>query len=222
MLEALAFLVLQDPVFHRLSERARLRYLELALLAHRHAAMGGKRDAFICNGQAMPLADLAWSLAASEADLSADLHEMASAGLLPPDLPPGAAYFAQAFEQAALTPLQLRTLAELESRYGAARLAECIDWAANSGIAANRAVQALKSALRNWRSPETDGPPRWAGRPAQPAGRPGDELSGAPLDPDLEYLNVNPFGVGRAGVIERLKQKGLLPPELEQALLGPG
>jgi hypothetical protein len=100
------------------------------------------------------------------------------------------------------TPAQARRLAALEAQYGAARLVECIEWAADSGIPAGRATQAIKTALPRWKaglgvSPAAEA--REAPTPASPA---------AALDPDEEYLRLNPHGPGREAALERLRQRG--------------
>lgn len=307
MIGNLAMLVLHDPTFRRLSERARLRYLELVFLADDFVVKGGgEPGVFIHGGRPMPAEDLAWCLHAPAADLSADLDELLHAGLLaceagawrvvdfqrsepdageerrrrwreqkrsaraaqrrpaaperpvstadavagssadnvtdivadaparrpvnnhkdnkeedsinyPPHSPqtstggaaaakgppsPVVAHYLTVYDAALLTRAQLRTLNALETRFGTARVIECIDWAAETGIEAARAVRAIKSAVNNWQpkpAPARQRKPVETGQPAEK------------IDPDLEYLRVNPFGAGRAAVLARLKQKGLLP-----------
>jgi hypothetical protein len=115
-------------------------------------------------------------------------------------------HFQAVNETAALTRAQRRTLNALEARYGPARVAECIDWAAESGIEARRAVRAIRSAVEHWQAKTP---------PARRAALPRTDPAAEALDPDLEYLRVNPHGAGRAGALARLEQKGRLPSAVE-------
>ena len=129
-----------------------------------------------------------------------------------PPASPALETFRKFYPSGRLNRAQKATLESLASEHGLPRLAESLEWAANTGIAPGRAVQAIKTALPKWQSKDSSLSPLAGVLPSQGlTGKTPESLTheDASTIADLEYLRLNPYGSGRQAALDRLAAKGI-------------